>query len=339
MKTSRLYMVWPFLFVAFLVGCGTDETLPETGNPSVPDNSGASSSEVELVSETNPIPNGYEQEAEQRGSIVRMDYDTRDYAEGSGASRTNTAYVYLPYGYDEQKRYNIMYLVHGHYGTASTYIETEDGMLRNLLDQMIAHGDIAPMIVVTPTYNYGQPTANYTDADPYCRALPQELVNDLIPVVESRYHTYAEATDAEGIEASRAHRAIGGFSMGAVTTWYAFDETLDAFKWFMPVSGDCWSLGRFAGMNRPDETAAYLADKVRQSAYAGTGFYIWAASGTSDSAYSETLLQIEGMARLPEVFNTDNMTFHEKKGARHEYRPTMEYIYNALPFFFPKNDE
>ena len=173
-------MVWPFLFVAFLVGCGTDETLPETGNPSVPDNSGASSSEVELVSETNPIPNGYEQEAEQRGSIVRMDYDTRDYAEGSGASRTNTAYVYLPYGYDEQKRYNIMYLVHGHYGTASTYFETEDGMLRNLLDQMIAHGDIAPMIVVTPTYNYGQPTANYTDADPYCRALPQELVNDLI---------------------------------------------------------------------------------------------------------------------------------------------------------------
>ena len=124
-------------------------------------------------------------------------------------------------------------------------------MLRKLLDQMIAHGDIDPMIVVTPTYNYGQPTANYTDADPYCRALPQELVNDLIPVVESRYRTYAETTDAEGIEASREHRAIGGFSMGAVTTWYAFDETLDAFKWFMPISGDCWSLGRFAGMNRP----------------------------------------------------------------------------------------
>ena len=332
-------MVLPLFLVAFLAGCGTDDTLPETGNSSVPGNSGTPSSEVELVSETTPIPDGYEQEAEQRGSIVRVDYNTRDYAEGSGAARTNTAYVYLPYGYDGQERYNIMYLVHGHYGTASTYFETENGMLRKLLDQMIAHGDIDPMIVVTPTYNYGQPTANYTDADPYCRALPQELVNDLIPVVESRYRTYAETTDAEGIEASREHRAIGGFSMGAVTTWYAFDETLDAFKWFMPISGDCWSLGRFAGMNRPDETAAYLADKVRQSAYAGTGFYIWAASGTSDSAYSETLLQIEGMARLPEGFHTGNMTFHEKEGARHEYRPTMEYIYNALPFFFPNGQD
>ena len=53
-------MVWPFLFVAFLVGCSTDETLPETGNSSVPGNSGTPSSEVELVSETTPIPDGYE---------------------------------------------------------------------------------------------------------------------------------------------------------------------------------------------------------------------------------------------------------------------------------------
>ena len=124
--------------------------------------------------------------------------------------------------------------------------------------------------------------------------------------------------------------------MGAVTTWYAFDETLNAFRYFMPVSGDCWSLGRFAGMNRPDDTAAYLAERVQQSPYAGTGFYIWAASGTNDSAYREILLQIEGMARLNNMFNTANMTFHQKEGARHEFRPIPEYLYNALPFFFPK---
>lgn len=169
--------------------------------------------------------------------------------------------------------------------------------------------------------------------------MPIELVNDLIPAVEGRYHTYAETTDREGIEVSRSHRAIGGFSMGAVTTWYAFDETLNAFRYFMPVSGDCWSLGRFAGMNRPDDTAAYLAERVQQSPYAGTGFYIWAASGTNDSAYREILLQIEGMARLNNMFNTANMTFHQKEGARHEFRPIPEYLYNALPFFFPKSDE
>ena len=123
--------------------------------------------------------------------------------------------------------------------------------------------------------------------------------------------------------------------MGAVTTWYALEHTLACFKYFMPVSADSWALGAFAGMNRPMETAEYLAGIIRQSPYAGTGFYIWAASGTNDSAYRETLVQIEAMAQLTDVFPLSNLTFHEKDGARHEYRPMAEYLYNALPFFFP----
>lgn len=295
-----------------------------------------------LINKTYPVPASYGQEAEHRGEVVRIDYQTRDYAESTGAARTNTAYVYLPYGYDEHtdRRYNVLYFVHGHYGTASTTFEAENGLLRKLLDHMTENGDMAQTIVVSPSYNYGQPTENYADADPYCEALPQELVNDLIPIVESRFRTYAEGTDAAGSEASREHRAIGGFSMGAVTTWYALEHTLSCFKYFMPVSADCWSLGRFAGMNRPDETARYLADIVSRSPYAGDGFYIWAASGTDDSAYRETLVQVEAMAQLTDVFPLSNLTFHEKEGARHEYRPMAEYLYNALPFFFPnKQDE
>ena len=294
-----------------------------------------------LINKTYPVPASYGQEAEYRGEVVRIDYQTRDYAESTGAARTNTAYVYLPYGYDENtdQRYNVLYFVHGHYGTASTTFEAENGLLRKLLDHMTANGDMAPTIVVSPSYNYGEPTPNYVDADPYCEALPQELVNDLIPVVESRYRTYAESTDVAGLEASRAHRAIGGFSMGSVTTWYALEHTLDFFKYFMPVSADCWSLGEFAGMNRPMETAEYLAGIIRQSPYAGTGFYIWAASGTNDSAYRETLVQIEAMAQLTDVFPLSNLTFHEKDGARHEFRPIAEYLYNALPFFFPNGQD
>lgn len=291
----------------------------------------------ELISKTTALPSAYEQEATERGQVVRLDYDTHDYAEGTNETRQNTAYVYLPYGYDDNgsTRYNVFYLVHGHYGDASTFLTAEDELLRKVLDNMIERGDIAPAIVVTPSYNYGQPTSNYVNADPYCKALPLELQNDLIPRVESRYRTFAETTDVQGLVASRSHRAIGGFSMGAVTTWYAFGETLALYEYYLPMSGDCWSLGSFAGMNRPDDTARYLAQRIEEQGYTTSDFYIWAASGTSDSAYSETLLQIRGMARLSEAFTLSNMTFHEKDGARHEYRPMMEYIYNALPFFFP----
>lgn len=242
----------------------------------------------------------------------------------------------MGYDYDNQSgvRYNVLYLVHGHYGTASTTFEAENGLLRKVLDHMMENGEMAPTIVVSPSYNYGAPTSSYVDADPYCKALPQELVNDLIPIVETRYRTHLISTDAASVYATRDYRAIGGFSMGAVTTWYALAETFSAFRYYLPISGDCWSLGAFAGMNRPAQTANYLANIIRQSPYA-VDFYIWAASGTSDSAYSETLQQVQGMAQLTDIFGLDHMTFHEKDGARHEYLPIPEYVYNALPQFFP----
>lgn len=299
----------------------------------------AAPDDASLISKTLPYPARYAEEAEHKGRIERIDYDTYDYAEGTAQGRSNTAYVYLPYGYDENTdmKYNVLYLVHGHYGTASTMFEAEGGLMRKVLDNMAENGDMSPTIVISPSYNYGQPTANYVDADPYCKALPLELVNDLIPIVESRYRTYLQSADADGIAASREHRAIGGFSMGGVTTWYAIDETFQAFRYYLPISGDCWSLGAFAGMNRPADTAEYLANIIQQSPYANS-FYIWAASGTSDSAYSETLLQVRGMAQLTSIFGLNHLSFHEKDGARHEYRPLPEYVYNALPFFFPRND-
>lgn len=332
LSTIMKIIYFTLLLATSFISCSANNDLPMLTTNAT----GVNTDYTSLISKTTPYPTYYEDEATHRGRIERIDYDTRNYAEGNDATRSNTAYVYLPYGYEDnrEQKYNVVYLVHGHYGTASTTFEAEQGLLRKVLDHMVENGDMAPTIIVSPSYNYGQPTSNYVDADPYCRALPHELVNDLIPLVETRYRTYLASADDEGILASRAHRAIGGFSMGGVTTWYALAETFTAFKYYLPISGDCWSLGAFAGMNRPTDTANYLAGIIRLSAVAND-FYIWAASGTGDSAYSETLLQIRGMAELTDVFDLDHMTFHEKDGARHEYRPIPEYVYNALPLFFP----
>ena len=55
-----------------------------------------------------------------------------------------------------------------------------------------------------------------------------------MPCVESRFHTYAEDVTPEAFQASRAHRAFGGFSLGAVTTWYQFIYNLDFIQYFCP---------------------------------------------------------------------------------------------------------
>lgn len=292
----------------------------------------------QLISATKAYPSSYAQTASRQGTITRLTYETKDYVSGSLLERQNAAMVYIPYGYDENTRYNVVYLIHGHYGNETTFLTVDDGLLKNVLDNMIQHGDIDPLIVVTPTYNYGSPTSDYVSADPYCKALPLELQNDLIPLVESRYGTFAQDTTLEDLKASRDHRAIGGFSMGGVTTWYAFDETLQLFRYFLPMSGDCWSLGAFAGMSRPAETSEYLSGRVKAQGFSGKDFYIWAASGTGDSAYSETLNQVRGMNEYGSPFTISSLTFHQKDGARHEYIPMVEYIYNALQFFFPTDE-
>ena len=267
---------------------------------------------------------------------MQIDYDTRNYVDGNGEMRSNTAYVYLPYGYKESSDecYDVFYFVHGHGETAASFFQNENGMMRNLLDHLIEKGDMSPVIVVSTSYVYGTPVDYYPDADPYCKALPQELVNDLLPLVESRYCTYTQQTDLEGLQASRNHRAIGGFSMGAVTTWYALEYTLDYFKYFLPISSDGWSLGRFAGMNYPDETAAHLANIVRSSSSLENDFYIWACSGTDDVAYDKIWTQVQAMAKFTDVFDVNHLTFHEQEGARHEFRAIAEYLYNALPTLF-----
>lgn len=93
-----------------------------------------------------------------------------------------------------------------------------------------------------PTYNNTSPSdsGDYSLALQLMNNFHNELVNDLIPAVESKYSTYAGSTDPEGIAASRGHRGFGGFSMGSVNTWHTFEYCLDYFRYFMPMSGSLY---------------------------------------------------------------------------------------------------
>lgn len=325
------------LLLCLLTACNGNDKEYSVISPEQEIEAGGSSDYTELLNKTRPVPAEYNQESVLKGNVVQIDYNTKNYVEGTGEVRKNTAYVYLPYGYDEasEQPYNVFYFVHGHGETAISFFQNENGLLCKLLDHMLENRDMAPTLIVSTSYVYGTPVDYYPDADPYCEALPQELVNDLIPLIESRYHTYTESTDVAGITVSRKDRAIGGFSMGAVTVWYALEHALECFKYFMPISSDGWSLGRFAGMTNPDETAEYLANTIRNSAFSKNDFYIWACSGTNDVAYDRIWSQVQAMAQLTDVFSVSNLTFHEQDGARHEFRSLAEYLYNVLPFMFP----
>lgn len=279
------------------------------------------------------IPDGYTQPAEHPGTMEKLEYQTWESIsyENHTKQLTKTAWVYLPYGYSETERYNVLYLSHGGWGNETTIMGTPDSPqpFKHIMDHAIEDGMIRPLIIVLPTYN--TTGRDHGSSSPIIQTLASsfynELLNDLIPAVESRYSTYAHGTDTTELMASRDHRAFGGFSLGAVNTWKTFEYGLDYFRYFAPSS---WG---------PLADGGYMANIVRTSGHSPSDFFIFTASGTEDVLYSSVKYGVMVMGET-DVFTfanneqDGNLCFREREGYEHDRDAADEYMYNALRFFW-----
>lgn len=282
------------------------------------------------------VPDEYYSKATQQGTLETFTYDTKDYI-GNGNAIQSQATVYLPYGYDQNDdgtRYNILYLQHGAYGNEKTWMYEYGDNFKNMIDNMIEDKRIPPLIIVMPYLPSGNDW--YHDTTPIFYS--GELKNDLMPAVESYYHTFATSITDEGFEESRSHRAFGGFSAGGTTTWHVFLEGLDRFEYFMPMSGGL-TLGGDGSTDVADATR--LADTAAASGYDKREYYVFAATGTKDVAYQGLTAQMEYMKTLTNAFDyTDkgfadgNLMYYTVKGNQHDYQYTYEYVFNGLQCLF-----
>lgn len=192
-------------------------------------------------------------EQERRGTLVEVSYDVRNYINRSRQLVTNQniskaeagreivsgpairkkCSVYLPAGYDKNrkdKKYDVLYLLHGVGGNSYEWL-SDNGRtdnqynICNLLDNMIAKGDIKPLIVVFPE---GRSSHDWTDRSFNANGtnmlgfyyFDYEMRYDLIPFIESEFNTNADIKDKSqnGVANSRLHRAIAGLSIGGMQT-------------------------------------------------------------------------------------------------------------------------
>ncbi len=234
------------------------------------------------------------------------------------------ARVYLPFGYDETElRYSVFVLLHGGGGTPEAFFPEEGGALARILDCLINSGRMAPLIVAAPTYYPDGPADTGIEGSRQAVvAFPAALRERILPLLDSRYRTLPD----------RDHRGIGGFSMGAVATWGAFLEDRDLFRWYLPMSGDCWALGRLGGSSRSRETADLLAEAGQ-----GRDFFLHAVTGDRDIAFPNLNAQMEAMAERGDVFRFgSNTRYSLLPGGVHDYPDILRYIAFALPEFFTR---
>ncbi len=170
------------------------------------------------------LPEGYSLACDQPGTMVEVTYTTPMYvaahadSEYEGKTIEKKLYVYLPYNYDADKPYSILYLIHGSNGESATWL-VHGEQTKNVVDNMIRNGDCEPCIIVTPSYYYGDKQLDNEIHDLFPLYFYEELREVIIPLVESKYLTYAgrDVTD-ESLTASRDYRAMAGFSRGSRTT-------------------------------------------------------------------------------------------------------------------------
>lgn len=189
---------------------------------------------IMVPAEYRQLKKGYE------GTVELISYTTKDYY-GDEQEITKPAYVYLPYGYDETKQYNVLYLLHSAGGDEKEWgLHNQFSTVRLAMDNLVYYGDVEPFIIVAP---YGLPRRGFfretaETVDIAYEGFVTELRNDLIPYIEANYATYGDY-DAAGYDmtAAREHRAIAGGSFGAMQSIdIGMCECLDLFAWFGPFS-------------------------------------------------------------------------------------------------------
>jgi enterochelin esterase-like enzyme len=151
-----------------------------------------------------------------RGRLEMIEYDSKTV----GTRRKMN--VYTPPGYSKDKKYPVLYLLHGIGGDETEWqrFATPDV----LLDNLIADGKATPMIVVMPNGRAqanDRPEGNVYAAAPAFATFERDLLDDVIPAIESRYSAAA----------GREARALAGLSMGGGQTLNFGLGNLDRFAW------------------------------------------------------------------------------------------------------------
>ena len=351
--------------VMVLSACGG----PAGGQPSKAPSGGESSKtpaaeySVDFGKANNAIDELKNTPCDEQGTVVSLEYETPAYAVndifGVDEKLTKTLNIYLPYGYDETKQYNVLYLLHGTKGDADGPMEEFwliqwGEQTRNVLDNMIKDGLCDPVIVVTPCY-YSR-VEGYEITNDQMKALGEErkdsflapdtaedggevdneqnvwpvyfgkeLRNNIIPAVEAAYSTYAGKDVSEAnLIATRDHRAMAGLSRGSMTVARAgLMENSDMISWFGCFSGIWAEFDQFKAA-----LEGGFKDYPINYWYNGNGRGDFALE--NHQAFKEQVL-----AEMGSTFTDgENFAWVVLRDGAHMYNSWIVDLYNSLLVFF-----
>ena len=191
--------------------------------------------------------------------------------------------VYLPPSYQQngEKRYPVLYLLHGSGGDENAWLDL--GQINRIMDNLIAAQKIAEFIVVMPNGTISKPAASgETSENTSFRPLMTHLLPDykngryeqsfpeIVNFVDKRYNTQAD----------KAGRAIAGLSMGGFHTLLIGLNHPQLFDYYGLFSAGLDPNLANSGISAYSDLD-FKYDYLKQTGYK----LFWMACGTADFLY------------------------------------------------------
>lgn len=163
-------------------------------------------------------PDGFDKARDgiAKGKLEMVEYDSKSV----GTKRK--ANIYTPPAYSADKKYPVLYLLHGIGGDEHEW--ARGGHPEIILDNLIADKKVEPMIIVMPNGRASKDDRPGPDAmktAPAFGEFDKDLIGSLIPFIESKY----------SVKADRESRALAGLSMGGGQSLNFGLGNLDTFAW------------------------------------------------------------------------------------------------------------
>ena len=206
------------------------------------------------------------------------------YYQSKTVGTTRRAIVYTPPGYSTDRKYPVLYLLHGIGGDEFEWLN--NGHPQVILDNLLAENKIEPMIVVLPNgraMKDDRAVGNIFDSLKVqaFATFQRDLLNDLIPFIERTYPVYTD----------RAHRAIAGLSMGGGQSLNIGLRNLDKFAWIGAFSA--------APNTEKPEVLAPDPEKTKQELK-----LLWISYGADDNlvVFGERVHDYMAAHNVPHIF-------------------------------------
>ena len=190
------------------------------------------------------------------GKLEMVEYDSKSV----GTKRK--ANVYTPPGYSADKKYPVLYLLHGIGGDEREW--ARGGHPEIILDNLLADKNAEPMIIVMPNgraQKDDRPVGDIFKHAPSFAVFERDLLDDVIPAIESRYSVLKD----------REHRALAGLSMGGGQSLNFGLAHIDQFAW----------VGGFSSAPNTKKPGELLADPERAKRLK----LLWLSCGNKDGLF------------------------------------------------------